>query len=135
VTPASLPCSFTPASPISIVGNAQTAFTVKVTTTARSAAALHRDSNISWAWAMGVFGLLMLPGAARNKRALKGMLVLITFAMLLLFVGCGGGGSSSGGGGGGGGGGTTPGTYTINVQASSTGLPSGDSKNLTLIVQ
>jgi len=134
VSPAALPCSFTPASPISIVGNAQTAFTVKVTTTARSAAALHRDSNMSWAWAMGVFGLLMLPGAARNKRALKSVLVLITFAMLLLFVGCGGGSSSSGGGGGGGGG-TTPGTYTINVQASSTGLPSGYSKTLTLIVQ
>jgi FG-GAP-like repeat/Abnormal spindle-like microcephaly-assoc'd, ASPM-SPD-2-Hydin/FG-GAP repeat len=134
VSPGGLPCAVTPASPIAIVGNAQVAFTAKVTTTARSAAALRHDSNLSWAWAMGVFGLLMLPGAVRNKRAVKGALVLITFAMLLLFIGCGGGSSSSGGGGGGGGG-TPTGTYTVTVQASSTGLPSADTKTVTLIVQ
>jgi hypothetical protein len=136
VSPGALPCTITPASPITIVGNAQTTFTVKVTTTARSAAGLRRDSNMSWAWAMGVFGLLMLPGAARNKRALKSVLVLITFAMLLLFVGCGGGSSSSGvGGGGGGGGGTPTGNYTVTVQASSSGLPTADTKTVTLVVQ
>jgi hypothetical protein len=134
VAPAGPTCSFPGGASLTIRGNSQTPFTVQVSTTARKAAALHLDRGMSWAWAMGVFGMLMLPGALRNKRAAKSMLVLLTFTMLLLFSSCGGG-SSSNGGGGGGGGGTTPGSYTINVQASSQGLPSGDSKNVTLIVQ
>jgi beta-glucanase (GH16 family) len=90
--------------------------TVTVTTTANTAAA--GMFSTSWAGIAGgiVVVIALLPVRRHGKRvrlALLGALVVAISA----WPACGGSGGSSGGGGGGGSNGTTPGSYTVTVNA------------------
>lgn len=124
---ASLPplttCSFTPS--LVAAGQGDTNLVLKLQTTAAVPAvsslaaphALWYDLGLSLAGVLALGGLKP-PRRRRKKNCLR----LVIFGMLLtLLVACGGGSSGPGGGGGGGGGaghpGTTPGNYTVTVNA------------------
>lgn len=109
-------------SSVQLVGGAQAATTLTITTTARTSAQLAPDGKHSG----GAFYALWLPVAgmalfgagfpARRKKlflALGGLLLL----GLIILPGCSS--SSHGGGGGGGGNGTPAGTYTVSVTGTS----------------
>jgi hypothetical protein len=84
-------------------------FKVSVNTMARSSALLvPSHSEPGWMWAIGLLGLILLPGVARGTVVRR--LRVLPFAMLLLLSGCGGGSSNQGG--------TPAGTYTLTVTAS-----------------
>jgi hypothetical protein len=84
-------------------------FKVSVNTMARSLALLvPSHSEPGWMWAIGLLGLILLPGAARGTVTRR--LCVLPFAMLLLLSGCGGGSSNQGG--------TPAGTSTLTVTAS-----------------
>ena len=68
-------------------------FTVSVTTTPRTLAALHSDTLRTGWWAIAIFGFVVLPGAVRRGRW---TLRLLPLALLLMICSCGGGSSSSG---------------------------------------
>jgi beta-glucanase (GH16 family) len=97
-------------------GTSNAAATVTVTTTANAASA--GISSASWMGIAGglVFVVLLLPVRRHGKQlrlALLGALVVAISA----WPACGGSGAGNGGGGGGGSNGTTPGNYTVTVNA------------------
>ncbi|MGA9040390.1 MAG: glycoside hydrolase family 16 protein [Terriglobales bacterium] len=100
--------------------------TVSVTTTANTAGLIGVQKSFKVASALGgtlvVFGLVLLPAGAMRKlrRGIAGTGLL---CVLMMFPNCGG--TSGGGGGGGGGGGTTPGSYSITVNAYTVSNTSG----------
>ncbi|MGA9815242.1 MAG: hypothetical protein WBQ64_20845, partial [Terriglobales bacterium] len=117
-------CSFTPSLVAS--GQGDTNLVLKLQTTASTSAvakttgphALWYDLGLSLA---GVVALGEL-NKARRKQTRKCLRLTILGMLLTLLLACGGGSSGPGGGGGGGGGGaghpgTTPGNYTITVNA------------------
>lgn len=107
-------------------------FTVSVSTTARSSAALQRRrSSFLWAWALALVGIVWFPVSHRFWRLVRTSTAISSLLLLTLLVSCGGG--SSGTGGGGGTGGTPAGTYTLTVAATMNG--SSQSQKLTLTVQ
>jgi hypothetical protein len=108
-----------------VSGTSASTFPVSVTTTARNSALLLRPhSGFGWMWAVGILSFLVLPG---SRRARRGKLHLLPFALLLFLCSCGGGSSSSSSSG------TPVGTYTITVTAT---MGSNQSSTpLTLIVQ
>jgi hypothetical protein len=95
----------------------QTTGSMTVTTTAPHSALMldRRQSYVAW-WIAGggipLAGIFLLGTPKRRRCVLIGMFVL---CCLVVLPSCGG----SSGGGGGGGGGTPPGTYTVNVTATS----------------
>jgi hypothetical protein len=117
------------------VGNSVIPFTAMVTTTPSGSAALYSNPNRHfnpWFLALGIFGIIVLPGARcsrlpllRRKRFLPLML------LILLLPACGGGGSN---GGSGVTGSTSAGTYTLTVTAK-LGSSVNQSLPLTLIVK
>ncbi len=122
--------------PASVTVSATSTSTVSVSVTTTGGATgtvqLFRDST--WMWAIGVFGVVMLPNIRRKRRKRRaGVLGLL---LLLGMCGCGGGSSSnsSGGNGGGSGESTPSGTYTISVRAQAPQATT-DTLTLTLIVQ
>lgn len=109
-------------------------FTVTVTTTAHSSAAVVPNSfmHSGWLWAGVLMGITILSSSSKKRRLSAARCLPIAF--LLFIASCGGGGSSgSGGSGGGGNGGTPAGNYTITVKAVSGSLV--ESLPLTLTVQ
>jgi hypothetical protein len=110
-----------------VSGTSASTFPVSVTTTMRnSALLLHPHPSSGWMWAVGILGLLVLPG---SRRARQGKLHLLPFALLLFLCSCGGGSSSSSSSQTG----TPVETYTVTVTA--TMGSSRSSTPLTLIVQ
>ena len=107
-------------------------FTVTVTTTARSSAAIVPNSfmHSGWLWAVAMMGIVILPSFSKKRRLSAARCLPIAF---LLFIASCGGGGSSGGGGGGNGGGTPAGNYTVTVKATSGSLT--QSLPLALTVQ
>ncbi len=124
---ASLPplttCSFTPS--LIASGEGDTNLVLKLQTTAATSAVLRLagphapwyDLGLSLA---GVVALGGLKTSRTRRKTKKGLRLAILGMLLTLLVACGGGSSGPGGGGGGGGAGhpgTTPGNYTITVNA------------------
>ena len=110
-----------------------TTFNVSVTTTARTAAALHLPAftPVTWLWAFAALGIVVLPRRKRApKRSLRRYLRIAPLALLLFLGSCGGGSTGSPQPGASG---TPAGTYTLNVKATS-GATS-QTASLTLIVQ
>jgi hypothetical protein len=118
MVPASVSVSATTSSPVS----------VSVTTTARTMSALAPSGlrPSPWLWAMGVLGLVTLPGWFHRPRVRRWRRSL-PLLLLLLICSCGGGTSSSGQGG------TPAGTYDLTVTATSGSL--AQHVSLKLIVQ
>jgi hypothetical protein len=117
--------------PATVTVSAATAsnFAVSVTTTANTAVALHPLRTLSpWLWAVALFGII-LPTKRLGRRSTLKRIRMMPVVLLLFICSCGGGSSSpppsSNG--------TPPGTYTINVNATSGSL--SQSIPLTLIVQ
>lgn len=91
--PAGATCTVPASVPVS--GSSASTFTASVTTMAGGSAALvPAGSRLGWMWAMGIFAVVLLPGASR-RRSLVGKLGILPFALLIMLCGCGGGGSSS----------------------------------------
>ena len=134
---ATLSCSGVPSGatctlPSSENVNANTAsqFTVMVTTTARSSAAIQRrTSSFGWFWAMGLIGVVWLPMATPSRHGRRKIGLLLSVTLLTFLISCGGGS----GGGGGGSMGTPAGTYNLTVTA--TMASTNQSQTLKLIVQ
>jgi len=132
-------CSFNPAAPVT-PGDSPVNVVMTISTTATTTSSLRagRRSIFYAAW-------LLLPGLEicwvglgrrstnRKLAPLGGSMIL--FLLMLAFTACGGV-SSGGGGGGGGKQGTPPGTYKITVTGASSGTPadSGQSTQVTLVV-
>ncbi|MGC2638503.1 MAG: choice-of-anchor D domain-containing protein [Acidobacteriaceae bacterium] len=121
-------CTVSPAS-ANLTSGSSANFTVTVTTTGSSSAAVAHDSALRLA-GIGVTALLLVPFLVRlRKRRFQGVLLLAMLGLLLTISGCGGGSNQ-----------TTPppqvtppGTYTLTVTATASGITSQQS--LTLIVQ
>ncbi len=128
-------CSFNPAAPVT-PGNSAVNVVMTISTTATTSALRARRSSFYAAW-------LVLPGLAicwvgLGRRSAKSKLAPLTgstilFLLVLVFTACGG---VSSGGGGGGKQGTPPGTYKITVTGASSGTPadSGQTTQVTLVV-
>jgi hypothetical protein len=116
VTPADAACSLP--SSVNVSATKATQFNVSVSTTAPAMGALipQRFRPSPWLWAEAIVGMLILPHASHNKKALRRLAVALPFAFILTISSCGGGG---GGNGGGGNGGTPAGSYTVTVTATS----------------
>lgn len=117
---------------VSLSASSATPFSVSVTTTSRTMSALAPSGlrPARWLWAMGVLGLVTLPGGLgrRTGRRWRRSLPLL---LLLLVCSCGGDGSSSGSQANPNG--TPAGTYPLQVTAKSGSM--NQSIQLTLIVQ
>ncbi len=116
--------------------------TVNVTTTANTAGLARPSRELNkravFASIFGVLGfvfvgtLLMPASWSRSlRRGLGGTALMLA---LLMHTGCGGGGSSNGGGGGSGGNGTTPGSYSITVNAYTVSNVSGNPDSTANVV-
>ncbi len=129
--PAEATCSVTPGS-VNLTSAGSANFSVSVTTTAASSAALARNSRMRFA-GIGLLSLLLLPLCSGVRRRLSGLWLVLALMAAVSFgmVGCGGGGS--GGTGGGGSSGTPSGTYTLTVAANSGNT--SVQQSLTLVVQ
>ncbi len=92
-----------------VSANTASTFSVTVTTTARSSAALRRRiSPALWFWATILLGIVSLPVRRRPRRKAWAVLPL---SLILFIVSCGGGNGGSGSGG------TPAGTYNLTVTA------------------
>jgi hypothetical protein len=131
--PAESACVFSPTSVTAAGVPATTNVTITVTTTAPTASLQPGRRSYYLAQfvaGFGLFGLILIP--ASRRRRLPALFLLLMLALLVVVPGCGGGGSSSHGGpppnqG------TTPGTYNIQVNATSGGIT--QSSGFTLFLQ
>ena len=107
-------------------------FTVTISTTAKSSAAMQRRSpTFTWFWAIAMLGLALLPGERRTRQFARRLAGITSLFLLTLLVSCGGGGGSSSGGGSGSGG-TPAGTYTLTVTATMGTAQQSQSLKLTV---
>ncbi len=125
-------CSVSPASPTSVINP-----TVSVLTTAPTAQLQPRpgpSSGIFYAMLLpGLFGIVFAAGSGKRSARLLGLIVVLSVVTLGL-ASCGGG--SGGGGGGMTNPGTPPGSYTVNVNATTGGAsPITASTSVALTVQ
>jgi FG-GAP-like repeat/Abnormal spindle-like microcephaly-assoc'd, ASPM-SPD-2-Hydin len=107
-----------------------TQFTVMVSTTARTSAAITPNTsplNLSL-WALAIFGMVLLPGSATRSYSRRRLIRTLPIALLLFLCSCGGGDGSSGAQTG-----TPAGMYTLTVTAKSGSAT--QSVPLTLMVQ
>jgi hypothetical protein len=140
--PAGAACSFAPGAIVPSNGSATT--TLTITTTPRTAAALHRGTGpLMFAFTLPMFGFV-LAGAQWRKKSVRVLLVALTIALLFALVACGGVGGATNnnpppppppppGGGGGTTNGTPAGSYTVVVTAQGGGVT--QTSNITLNVQ
>ena len=108
--------------------------TVNVATTANTAASLMPSRTVRGMVAASSFfvGIMLL--TPMNLRKRRGLTVVGLMALMALMLGCGGGSSSGGGGGGGGSNnGTTPGNYTVTVNAYTVSNTTGNADATTSI--
>jgi hypothetical protein len=131
--PTASTCSLSPTS-VSVSATLPSTFTATVATTARSSARLDHApgaTSTTWMWAMGIFGLMLVPVSSRRKTTITRVAGIVRMTVLMLALsGCGGGSSS-----------TTPppptgtpaGTYILTVSASAGS--NNESIPLTLVVQ
>jgi hypothetical protein len=118
-----------------VSATAATQFTVSVTTTAPTSAALERNgSPLSWFWATTLFGIVWLPFGRQPQHAARKIAAISSLLLVAFLVSCGGGSEGNGGpgGGGSGSGGTAAGTYNLMVTATMGGT--NESQALKLIV-
>lgn len=100
-------------SSISINASSASPFTVSVSTTAHSSAAIqHSDQSLGWYWAMGLIGIVWLPIAGRTRHVARRVGLVSSLLLMALLISCGGGGGGSASSG------TPAGTYTLTVTAS-----------------
>ncbi len=142
---ATLACSGSPTGatctvPASVSVSATTAsqFPVSVSTTAAMSGALVRQrfAPFPWLWAIGIFGVVILPVAATSsgrqripRRYGRGLAI----GLILLISSCGGGGGNGGTTSTSGGSGATPaGSYTLTVTATSGSMSSSVQLKLTV---
>ena len=124
--------------PANVPFNANTPsnFSVTVATTSRMIGSLSMPHFAPlWAWAIGLVGLVAMPGRNRKKRARKWPLQFLPLLLLLVISSCGGGNSNAGGSPGPqpNPNGTPAGTYILTVTATSGAAK--QSVSLTLNVQ
>jgi beta-glucanase (GH16 family) len=106
--------------------------TVAIATTANAVQAALFGRLWSGTIGLGVLVVLMISLGTRRTRLRAGSGLGFVILAVVLTPSCGGG-SSGGGGGGSGGGGTTPGTYTITVNAFTLSNPGGAADAITSI--
>jgi hypothetical protein len=99
-----------------------------VSTTSRMVAVAPRRHSPSWLWAMGVLGLVLLPGVYRRNGRHTRFARTLPFCFLLLLASCGSGNSGNTSNPNG----TPAGTYTLTVTATAGGLKSSISLILTV---
>ena len=95
--------------------------TVSIKTTANTSARM--SGTRSGFFAVALIGFVLIPLSRRRTRAAAMLFVLVTG--LAFLASCGGSSGSGGGGGGGGGNGTTPGNYSVTVNAYTVSNSSG----------
>ena len=133
--PANALCLFNPVA-TTVSGGATGNVTVQISTGKWGSARM--ESPASWQMLPMVCGLLLLPLTLRRRRKVILRAFFLVFLMAAVSVGvsgCGGGsvkGASGGSGGSGAGSATPPGTYTIPVTFSSTGMSRGVAVTLTV---
>ena len=123
-TPKGATCSVPASQPFSATVAAT--FSVTVTTTSRTIAAVRPPASapVPWAWtlAMATLGMVLLPGVRASRRSLRRCLWLAPLTLLLFLVSCGGGANTGSGATGGqqaNPNGTPAGTYTLTLKATS----------------
>lgn len=119
--PALAQCSFNPSAPVT-PGNSSASVVMTISTTA-STAALRRSSAFVYAMWLLLPGIVTGSVAAAGSGARRRLRLPGSFALLFLLltlVSCGG--VSNGGGGGGGHPGTPPGSYSITISGTSSGV-------------
>jgi hypothetical protein len=119
---------------VDVKGTTASTVSVTISTTGPATGTVSLLRRTSAMWAMGIFGLVILPAASRRGRGKLRVLWIVPVLVLLLMSGCGGGNSSSSGGSGGSGQSTPAGTYPISVRAQAQNATT-DTVSLTLIVQ
>lgn len=126
-------------SSVQVNGAKATQFNVSVSTTAPTTGMIvpQRFKPWPWLWAAAIVGMLILPRAGYNRRALRRIARGLPLGFILMISSCSGSvGGGAGGNGGtptGGNGGTPAGTYTVTVTATSGTLQ--ESVQLKLTVQ
>jgi hypothetical protein len=117
---------------VTVSATSASTFTVSVSTTARSTAAITPNSSPLKIWlGLAILGMILLPGSATGARFNRRLIRILPIALLLFVGACGGSGGSSG---------TQPnptgtpaGKYTVTVTATSGSTT--QSVPLTLTVQ
>jgi FG-GAP-like repeat/Cep192 domain 4/Protein of unknown function (DUF1573) len=116
---------------VTVSATSASTFTVTVSTTARSIAAITPNSSPLrvWLWGIAIFGMVLLLGSARRTHLHPRLIRTLPIALLLLLSSCGGGSSgtqtkATG---------TPAGVYTLTVTATSGSA--SQSLPLTLTVQ
>ncbi len=128
VAPATVVC--TVPSTVSVSDSNASTFTVSVSTTAATSAALRkRNSPAEWLWATALLGVVIVPKADKGVKRKLRRLGWLPLLLIVFITSCGGGNSSSGAGAAD----TPAGTYTITVTASLG--DTAQSQTLKLIVQ
>lgn len=119
-------------SPVSIAGTGPATAMLTIDTTAPTTAQNRDPSPMpGWLAGGGVFAVLVC--FSSRWRRLRWIMALSALAVLCLVPSCGGGGNAGGGGGGGGGNpGTTPGSYTITVEAAAGSATANCTMTLTV---
>jgi hypothetical protein len=101
-------------------------FTVSVSTTSRSSAALQRGkSSSAWLWATLFIGTMCLP-VGRSRGLARGSAAILSLLLVVFLISCGGGN------GGGESGGTPAGTYNVVVTATMNGPSQSQVLKLTV---
>ncbi len=99
-----------------------------VSTTSRMIAVVPRHNSPPWLWAMGIVGLVLLPGVYRRKRRPTQFARTLPLSFLVFLASCGSGNSGNTSNPNG----TPAGTYTITLMATEGGLKSSISLILTV---
>jgi FG-GAP-like repeat/Abnormal spindle-like microcephaly-assoc'd, ASPM-SPD-2-Hydin len=117
----------------SVSATTASSFTVSVTTTSRTSAALAplSHSSLRWMWAFAMLGLFIIPSVPTAKRKARRMFRCLPWMLTLMICSCGGGSSSSNSPSNPNG--TPAGQYTLTVTATSGSMT--QSTKLTLTVQ